>query len=82
MKALTKVVMKVFLPNNKFSRTVVHTAPRGQRFTGDSVQHMLDTMVSRMEEANPGTKYRCVPVRGQQFNIVCIERPHAQPQSA
>jgi len=83
LKALTKVVIKVFLPNNKFSRTVVHTAPRGTRFTGNAVCGLLETLVDKMQQAYPGTKYKYVALKGQQFNVVCTERSvplYAPPQ--
>lgn len=72
---LNKVVLKVFLPNNKFSRTHTHTAPRGKRFTSVAIETIMTNIVSKMEAQFPGTKYKAVRLRGQQFNIVCTERP-------
>jgi hypothetical protein len=67
-----RVVIKVFAPGNRKSKTILQCAPEGKVFTSEGIDQLLEHISAQVERAYPTEEYRLAPVGSAQFNFVHI----------
>ena len=73
-ETLTKqVTVRIIVPGHKPVKHRIHVA-RGQWFTGEHIQRLLEREGEMLERELAGYDFRLVELRGNQFNLIGSER--------
>lgn len=72
------ILIKVFQPGNKLSRTLRLQAPPRKGFSEQGIQSALKQVADRIERLHPLEEYELKELKGHQFNFVHIGTREAE----
>lgn len=84
MSQVKNITIKVFPPAGSGHKPIRHVlrAPAKKIFTSKGVDGILADFAERIEKVYPGVDYKLVPLVGNNFNFVPVERSQEGGQLA